>query len=179
MRIGQTLHLNERPRRDAMSDSQRQAAPQPGDIALLQESMLNALLLQQRLAGSAKPVDLIHRLGLGDRDTFYLLDQHLSASINPGHLPAPVQIVASTGVALDIAALAGHGGAYPVIIEFSPPREEVGGVRLTLRISSYCGQPSMAQRNLGTLEVLFTRVGDRWLVRGAPTVHVVRAGGQP
>lgn len=158
-----------------MSDRQRQAAPQPGDIALLQESMLSALLLQQRLAGSAEPIDLLHRLGLGGRDRFYVLDQHLSTAIDPNHLPAPVRIAPSTS----ITNPAGCRGDGPVVIEFSPPREEVGGVRLTLRIWSYSGQPSMAQRNLGTLEVLFTRVGSRWLVRGAPTVHVVRSGGQP
>jgi hypothetical protein len=161
-----------------MSDTQRPSTPQPAEIASLQESMLDALLLQLRLAGSAIPIDLLHRLGLGDRDTFYLIAEHLSPLINHDHLPAPVRIVPSTGIAIDIAAIAGCGG-NPVIIEFSPPREEVGGVRLTLRIWSYSGQPSVARRNLGTLEVLFARAGNRWLVHGAPTVHVIHPGRQP
>lgn len=178
MGIGLTLHLNELPRRGAMSDVQRPAAAQPAEIASLQESMLVALLLQQRLPGSAIPIDLLHQLGLGDRDTFNLLNEHLSPLINLEHLTAPVRIVPSAGIALDVTAMAGRAGGNPVVIEFSAPREELGGVRLTLHMSCFSAQAPAAQRNLGTLEVLFARPGDRWLVRGIPTIHVNHPGGQ-
>jgi hypothetical protein len=152
-----------------MSDEKRPFALHPDDIAELQESMLCALLLQLRLPGSAEPLDLLHRLGLGNRDVFHLLDQNLSPSISPAHLPAPLRIVPTSDLANVITR---PGSESTFVIEFLPSREELGGVKLTLRICSYGAQPALFHHNLGTLEVMFFRAGERWLVRGTPTTHI-------
>ncbi|HEX2282952.1 MAG TPA: hypothetical protein VHG52_14435, partial [Thermomicrobiales bacterium] len=143
------------------------------DLAYLQEVLLKAAALGQRLPGLQQPIVLpLHcRLRTGSSHPF--LTEHLSPALNLNDVPAMLRPMSANEY-----RAAYPGGADVRYLTFQPPDISPGRIRLV--ISALRGRPDgdPPPDEVGNLQAEFRLADGRWEAAGMPDLFI-RNGSSP
>jgi hypothetical protein len=137
------------------------------DIAHLQEVMIKAVTLGQRLPGLNKPVIIPHQCHVGPGATHPLLIDNLSPSLNLEKLPEVLHLMSADEYQRHVAN--GHDDWY---LTFQPPH--VGTSRIQLVISALRGHPGRKPPpvEIGNLQAEFHFADGRWEAVSMPNLYI-------
>jgi hypothetical protein len=129
----------------------------------LQETLLEAVLLNQRLPGGEQPVLLPDLPWVLRQSTVILIDENLAESISAERLPMPISVLPLE--ALKEEARTRGDVAY---LRFQPAEIQGDTVRLTLQAGIVPEDPNRRALGLSGLQVQFQEGADRWEVTSEP-----------
>lgn len=142
------------------------------DVAHLQEVMLKAAALGQRLPGLQQPIILPFGCQLRSGSSHPLLTDNLSPAFNLDDVPSVLRPMSSAEYRSEFP---GDAGSY--YLSFQPPG--VSPRRIRLVISALRGSPGgdPPPREVGNLQAEFHYADGRWIAVGMPDLFI-RNGSQ-
>lgn len=135
----------------------------------LQELILTAVLLRQRLPGSRQPLYLPGLERLLEGGTVDLLDEHLATSLTLADMPVHVRKRTRQTFVEGLERSAWPAGYY---LAFARPERENGHIiRMRLSLYRLPGARRPAELVNG-MDIVFRRTEERWQAAGEATVFV-------
>jgi hypothetical protein len=135
----------------------------------LQELILTAVLLRQRLPGNRQPLHLPGLERLLESGTVDLLDEHLAANLALTDMP--VQVRKRTLQSL-VASLERSAWPTAYYLAFAPPERENGHI-IRMRLALYpVPRAGRATDPISGIDVVFRRTEERWQAAGEASIFV-------
>lgn len=140
-----------------MPEVQSQSLPSDEVLRQLQETLLKAILLKERLPGGNQPImfpDLSFILG---QPTIVLVDENLAGPVTIEQPPKPIRIMSREDLLLE----ARTKGDIAYLL-FRPPQGEDKSVKLTLEAKIAPCDPTQLTLGLSGVQVKFQKVTGQW-----------------
>jgi hypothetical protein len=132
-------------------------------LGQLQELLLKAILLGQKLPGLDRSIQFPDLPFLLQESTITLIDENLKNSISFAEVPIPIRILSQQAL-LEEA----HTQGDIAYLRFQPSEIEGDTVRLTLEAKVYPHDPNQSVLGLSGIQVTFQRVSGNWQVFREP-----------
>jgi hypothetical protein len=138
------------------------AIPQ-NELALLKESVLRAVLNNQALPGSDRPLHFPDLPFVLSQREIYLVDDDIRTDIHIESLGKPVQLISE-------ATLADRQGASGKVVYFQFHTSEVSEKSLKLRLDAKVQSAGYSRTlSLTSMELKLEKDGDKWQMTNEPT----------
>lgn len=151
-----------------MSKVQSKSSPSDEVIRDLQEMLLKAVLLVQRLPGCNQPIIFPDLSFILNQPTIVLINENLAGTVSIEESPKPVCILSQEAL-LQEASTQGDIN----YLRFQTPIVEDNAVRLTLEAKIAPRDPEQRTLGLGGIQVKFQEVEGQWEAADEPIFFAI------
>jgi hypothetical protein len=137
-------------------------------VEQLRATMLRAVLAQQPLPGSERPISFPDLAFITSAPRLLIVDDNLSAQFDPGELGRPVEVV----IQAEVRARAEREGDLAYVY-YQPAEWLNERVRIAIEVRMAPTQPDLRPLGLGGISATFAQTDGDWIVVDGPTVMAI------